>query len=605
MAQEENHEEWAINKIAEFDKNYEKRMKKRGRDARRYKIFQASSQTNWDELEHYERCMVEDTADAALYWVYRSFIAVVILSVYTGYEDGWKTVAFGIGLLTIIVCGIFFTNGVENVKKEIARFERLKRKRINPVTYARSIDEMEHLEARLNLRGFAAGEPLVTYKHNIEDTLNWSDSFNSREKLTVTNEDRGLILGVSGTGKTSYLICQIIDWMQSGKSFVVTDIKPEIWGILHTNGVLSHFGYTPTVFNPTNPNTPKYNLFEDLTSNDDLTELTNIIIPFDTADSEPFKENARRLLKAILIEQKETKGKASLPLAREYLNRFPSANQLLDDLRQSDVTAVKNISTDIKRVAANERFIASCLNALTASLAFLDSETISNSVSDSDFSLREVLQKPKQAIFLQFDKAHKETTRSLFGLTLAHTLRLLEVEYAKRDEVLVLIDEIINSAPIPRLTEKLNVMRSSKMPTFMYLQTLRGLDRLYGENASELFMSACNLKVCFRINDNETAEYFSNLIGNTEVTFITHSESESESSGSTSGHNTSSSTQSEGTSTTMNASIQILPIIESAEFLKFEESSAVVIYEGEACKLVMPRHYLDTPAKKRPEIVLQ
>ena len=80
------------------------------------------------------------------------------------------------------------------------------------------------------------GKPLISYVYDqsIENPV-W-------EALRVTNEDRGIILGAPGSGKTTYLVTQIIDWMQSGQSFVATDIKPEIWAILKYNGILRRSG---------------------------------------------------------------------------------------------------------------------------------------------------------------------------------------------------------------------------------------------------------------------------------------------------------------------------------------------------------------------------
>ena len=69
------------------------------------------------------------------------------------------------------------------------------------------------------------GTPLISYI--------WDDQLKEPiwKSLRVTNEDRGIIAGVSGAGKTAYLVLQLIDWMESGQSFVATDIKPEIWAI--------------------------------------------------------------------------------------------------------------------------------------------------------------------------------------------------------------------------------------------------------------------------------------------------------------------------------------------------------------------------------------
>jgi hypothetical protein len=77
------------------------------------------------------------------------------------------------------------------------------------------------------------GTPLISYI--LDDQLKEP----VRKALRVTNEDRGIVAGVPGAGKTAYLVLQLIDWMESGQSFVATDIKPEIWAILKYNNILS------------------------------------------------------------------------------------------------------------------------------------------------------------------------------------------------------------------------------------------------------------------------------------------------------------------------------------------------------------------------------
>ncbi|MFH4170791.1 type IV secretory system conjugative DNA transfer family protein, partial [Acinetobacter baumannii] len=106
------------------------------------------------------------------------------------------------------------------------------------------------------------------------------------------------------------------------------------------------------------------------------------------------------------------------------------------------------------------------VTSLSKAFAFLDDDRIRTSTAKSDVALKEVLLKPKQAVFLQFDQQYKSTTETLFGAMVAHTLRILQSSYRKRGEVFVALDEIINCAPIPKFIDTLNTMRSAKMPTF-------------------------------------------------------------------------------------------------------------------------------------------
>ncbi len=79
------------------------------------------------------------------------------------------------------------------------------------------------------------GSPLISYVYDDQlETPVWN-------ALRVTNEDRGIVLGLPGSGQTTYLVTQIIDWMRSGQSFVATDIKPEIWAILKYNNIFEQF----------------------------------------------------------------------------------------------------------------------------------------------------------------------------------------------------------------------------------------------------------------------------------------------------------------------------------------------------------------------------
>lgn len=78
--------------------------------------------------------------------------------------------------------------------------------------------------------------------------------------FSVSCQRRGLVVGDVRIRKTNFILAQILDWMKSGKSFVCSDVKPEIWGILASNGMLDAFGYQYIVINPADPKSHKYNL---------------------------------------------------------------------------------------------------------------------------------------------------------------------------------------------------------------------------------------------------------------------------------------------------------------------------------------------------------
>ena len=421
------------------------------------------------------------------------------------------------------------------------------------------------------------GTPLISYI--------WDDQLKEPiwKSLRVTNEDRGIIAGVSGAGKTAYLVLQLIDWMESGQSFVATDIKPEIWAILKYNNIFEQFGYKDWVFNPTDINADHYNLFSEVHDSAEFIEVLNIIIPdSDSSDAKVFNDNARRLLKAVLIELGP---KASLPNAQRFINLMDDNAELLKTLRQSQNETVSSIAKDISRTAKSDNLFASIMTAVSKAFDFLDDERIRKSISDNaeGFYLKDVLMQPKQAVFLQFDQQYKSSTATLFGATVAHVMRILQANQ-DRGAVFLALDEIINCTPIPKFTELLNTIRSANMPTFLYLQSLEGLNRLYGANADRLFLGSSNYKVVFRIEDNFTAEEFSKLIGKTETTYFIYAKNKGQG---INNHDI----QTQSTSSGDSENTRREYIIEPDELIHLPKYTAVVMYNGTFGTLDIPKYW--------------
>lgn len=429
------------------------------------------------------------------------------------------------------------------------------------------------------------GTPLISYI--LDDQLKepvW-------KSLRVTNEDRGIVAGVSGAGKTAYLVLQLIDWMKSGQSFVATDIKPEIWAVLKYNNIFEQFGYKDWVFNPTDINADHYNLFSEVHDSAEFNEVLHIIIPDpDSADAKVFNDNARRLLKAVLIELGP---KASLPNAQHFINSMDDNAELLKTLRQSDNETVSIIAKDITRTAKSDNLLASIMTAASKAFDFLDDERIRKSISDNaeGFYLKDVLMQPKQAVFLQFDQQYKSSTATLFGATVAHIMRILQVNQ-DRGAVFLALDEIINCAPIPKFTDLLNTIRSANMPTFLYLQSLEGLNRLYGANAERLFLGSSNYKVVFRIEDNFTAEEFSKLVGKTETTYYSYTKNKGQG---VNNHDIHTQSTSSGDSESTRREY----IIEPDELIHLPKYTAVVMYNGTFGTLGIPKYweFFDMPIR--------
>lgn len=412
----------------------------------------------------------------------------------------------------------------------------------------------------------------------------------------TNDEDRSLVVGRPGAGKTTFLIAQIIDWMNTGRPFVANDIKPEIWSILKENGVFDHFGYTTYVINPTDAHAHKFNLFAEIENDADLNEVLAVILPVGEGDSAVFNDNARRLLKAVMAHLGTN---ASLPAARDFIMACGKVTDLLDVLRQSEKKSVQRIAFEITNTAGNDRLLASIMTAMSQAFEFMDDETVNDSISSSDFKMKDVLMQQRTAVFLQFEQNYKSTLETLFGATVAYVLRLLQANAPQREHaVFVALDEIMNAAPIPKFLETLNTIRSARAPIGMYLQSLEGLNRLYGPGASEIFLGAADLKVIMQVGDNFTADYISAQLGETEQRSYGASSSSSRAAGASGGRLTETAASSSGVS----YSSSMTRVIDPAEILAFGPGQAIVMYRGSGARFNLPRYDRDYPAKLRASI---
>jgi len=344
------------------------------------------------------------------------------------------------------------------------------------------------------------------------------------EAVYVEQSDRACVIGPPGTGKTTFLINQVYRWMETENSFVCLDIKPEIYDITKEN--LEKAGYKCIVYNPTNVQ-DKYNFLGDLKTPEAIGEIASAFIQSD--DTTPvFGETARDLLDAIIKHlkaptKKNPKPTPTLADVYDFIVSYDSIKSLLAVLSGSNSKDCKAIARTLKIMADNDRLLGSIFATFVSNMRFLRYESIRESLSSGGFSLDELL-KPKVALFVQFEEAHKETTSKLFSVMIGHILRYMITNFNNRGTVFLMLDEIGNAGVVTDLTGKLNTIRSRNLPTWLYWQSTEQMQR-YGVKANEgsnIILGACDLHMCFRLNDNASADYFSAKIGTQRVEKISY-----------------------------------------------------------------------------------
>lgn len=342
--------------------------------------------------------------------------------------------------------------------------------------------------------------------------------------LHIGIEDRAVIIGPPGTGKTAFLVTQLMNWAKTKRPFVCLDIKPEIWAI--TRESLEREGYRVLVFNPTDDNTMRYNVLADLHTAEAIGELVANLITGTNEENAVFYETARDLLDCMIGYLKERDGDVTLPDVRALLGQFESGDELLSELKSSGDELVSELASELKLIADNDKLFSSVVASLRAGLRFIRYPAVKNALSGSDFSLADLCGQQPVALFLQLEEGKSEMLQRLTAMMIGHIMRYL-IDHTNRQPVLLMLDEIGNAKGVTGLISKLNTIRSRRLPTWMFWQSSSQMG-FYSENDAngrELIFGACDFVGVFRLNDNDTAQYISDKIGTVQRLITTYQES--------------------------------------------------------------------------------
>ena len=219
--------------------------------------------------------------------------------------------------------------------------------------------------------------------HHREEGI-WAGKAGDGLDLYASIEDRAVVLGPPGAGKTAFLVAQLLRWAETKRSFVCLDSKPEIFGI--TRKALERLGYKTIVYNPTEGRGQRYNPLVDIDGPEAIGELAAALIPA-VDDANPiFTESARDLLDALISHLRAIDGEASLPSIRTLIASVDDYKGLLRTLAASPDPDAADIARSLAMTSANERLLGSILGTLRANLRFLRYPHIRASLETSDFS---------------------------------------------------------------------------------------------------------------------------------------------------------------------------------------------------------------------------
>ena len=412
----------------------------------------------------------------------------------------------------------------------------------------------------------------------------FAGSFGGKSFL-ASIEDRALVFGPPGTGKTSFLMNQILHASATGLSFVAIDIKPELHRILDTT--LKQRGYRVLRLNPASDDAAAdhWNPLADISDPVDITELCTALLPILDSRDAPFVEAQRDWLKASVFHIAVQSG-GSLPDAYKFLASHSDPTQLLKDLEQSSSDEASAIARRIQSGLSGSKpdpLIMAGLSNTLRKLDYLALPGVQSAIGHSDFSIGELGQKGRPiALFIQFEETKINALGPLLAFLATGILTGLIASAEQRGTVAFFLDELGNMPPIPNLPKKLNTLRSRNIPVWMYFQSVAQIEQQYGRGASDIFFGAADVQMVFRLNDHATRTRFCELIGTTEREIHTQSTSHGD-----------------GGRSTTSTSRKPVNVIEPHELGELKNNVVVCLYRGASAQGHATPHYEEYPEFKK------
>lgn len=426
--------------------------------------------------------------------------------------------------------------------------------------------------------------PLATSDWSTNDTLHVSyrkqgvvylanedpDSFDT---LGADNPHHALIVGGTRAGKgASFLVPNLCLW--EGSAFVI-DPKGEnavitarrrgngsnhCYGIGQKVYLLDPFGVARRPDDDFADIGARYNPLDAIDVNEaNAVDLVNalcsaIVTVPEQGDNAVWKEAARRLLKAVILhvltsddfedhnrnlvtvykllgfgdQEKQTFlrdiGADHIPSAHTLVYAAMSENRAFNGMIAAEGETYSTMLAE-----APKQYLG-VIETLKSDLEFMDSPSMQETLSVSDFSLKDFKDSKRGiAVYLSLPLSMMETHFRWLRMMITLSLNTFESQkYKPRcgNPTMMMLDEFASLQHMPQLENGIAQMAGYGVKFVLAVQNLVQLKHVYKDNW-ETFVSNCGTKLFMSNEDNFTREYASKLIGEAEIIRTTQTTTDS------------------------------------------------------------------------------
>jgi type IV secretory pathway TraG/TraD family ATPase VirD4 len=311
------------------------------------------------------------------------------------------------------------------------------------------------------------------------------------------------IVGRTGSGKTQTLKRVVTHLQTSGSKIILYDNKGD---------------YIPTnynekrdkIFNPIDERSARWTIFNDCTSKMDIEQvICHGMIPGSGGSRDPFWANAsREVFRGILYYC--------------YRNEMYSNAKIWDVLSSGASKIVKILNTIPEGRTGREMILDSSSKQTQGIMAMLLQYTAIlelMATEDGGFSIRKWLHDPQPGtLFLVNHSKSKDVLKPILTLLLemaSHEVLSMPDDYNRR--IYFFLDEFGSLNHMSSIIELLTRARSKGASVWIGTQEIGQIEKVYGKESRQSIVNGCASKLILSIAEPETAKYFSEAIGQTEV----------------------------------------------------------------------------------------
>lgn len=309
-----------------------------------------------------------------------------------------------------------------------------------------------------------------------------------------------LIAGSTGSGKTVVISDLINQIKKRGDRAIIFDKM----------GVYTERFYddkTDTLLNPFDKRSPNWSIFKEVGHEASFDAIANALIPLDKGNADPFWiKAARTLFSEVCCSLLKKGGVTNKELVNILLKKdLAEAAKLIKGTAAQAIIDEKSPKTALSVMAILATYLK-CLKFLKDEGKF--------------FSIKEWVKNEdeKGCIFITSSGDFHSTLTPLISAWLEISINnLLSLGRSHTRKIWIILDELPSLHTIPSLEQGLAETRQFGGCFVLSIQSISQLRDRYGMNGSQTLSSLCNNKVFLRAGDHDSARWYSDNIGTSEV----------------------------------------------------------------------------------------